>query len=138
MLQNAAEPFDSRQATGVRVGEVTDSTAIFWTRLTEHAERNNAGVLIPGHANSKKHSELAKVTVPVEQLEGACPGATGRIRLRYSTSPDLAEAITTEWVEVTEATDFIHQFALKKLKPGKRYYYACETSGLNGKPVHGA
>ncbi len=28
---------------------------------------------------------------------------------------------------------------LTKLQPGKRYYYAIETAGLNGKPVqHGA
>jgi len=134
---NAAEPLESRQATGVRVGEVTDTTAIVWTRLTAHSARNNDGVIIPGRANGKKPNELAKITMPVEQLEGVCPGAAGRIRLSYGTNPDFTEAVTTEWVDVTEATDSIHQFALTKLKSGQRYYYTSETTGLNGKPVHG-
>ena len=71
----ASEPTESRQATGVRVGEVTDTPAIVWTRLTAQAVRNNDGVLIPGRASGKKPEQLAKVAVPVEQLEGACPGS---------------------------------------------------------------
>ena len=35
---------ESHQATGTRVGEVTDTTAIVWTRLTQQSTRNNAGV----------------------------------------------------------------------------------------------
>ncbi len=134
---HAAEPLESHQATGVRVGEVTDTTAIIWTRLTVHSLRNNDGVLIPGRANGKKANELAKVTVPVEQLEGACLGAAGCIQLRYGTKEDLSDAAATGWVNVSEATDFIHQFALAKLKPGTRYYFESETAGLNGKPLHG-
>ncbi len=137
-VANSAELLDSRQATGVRVGEVTDTTAIVWTRLTAHAVRNNSGLLIPGRANGKKPEELAKVTMPVEQLEGACPGAAGRVRLRYGTKEDLSDAVMTEWVDVNEATDFIQQFVLTKLKPGTRYHYASDSAGLSGKPVHGS
>ena len=140
-LAHAAEPSDaqhatSRQATGVRIGEVTVSTAIVWTRLTANATRNNNGVLIPGRANRKKAEELAKVTVPVEQLEGACPGTAGRVRLRYGTKEDLSNATATEWIDVTEKTDFIHQFALAKLQPSLRYYYSSDTACPSGKPVH--
>ncbi len=89
---NAAEPLESRQATGFRVGEVTDTTAIVWTRLTAHSSRNNNGVSSPP-TNGKKPNELAKLTMPVEQLEGACPGGAGRIRLSYGTKPDFNEAV---------------------------------------------
>src|SRR5688572_6962410 len=40
----------ARQATGVKVGEVTDTTAIVWTRLTTNPTRNNEGVIIPQRA----------------------------------------------------------------------------------------
>jgi alkaline phosphatase D len=38
---------------------------------------------------------------------------------------------------VTEKADFIHHFRLTGLKPGSVYYYATETTGPGGKPVHG-
>ena len=38
---------DFHQASGVRVGEVSGTTAIVWTRLTRHAVRNNDGIVIP-------------------------------------------------------------------------------------------
>jgi alkaline phosphatase D len=125
----AAELTEPRQATGVRVGEMTDTTAIARVRRTSTSQRNNKGVVIPGRATGKKQEDLAKVTVPVEQLEGACPGAAGKVRLRYGAKKDLRDAIATEWVEVTEKTDFTHHFHLKNLKPGTVYHYASETSG---------
>ncbi len=78
-----------RQATGTRVGEVTDTEAIVWTRLTANAARNNQGLNVGGRVN--RNNPVA-VTVPVEQLEGACPGAAGRVRLRYGTREDLSDA----------------------------------------------
>ena len=41
---DVAGPF---QAMGTRAGEVTDTTAIVWTRLTAARTRNNGGVVIP-------------------------------------------------------------------------------------------
>jgi phosphodiesterase/alkaline phosphatase D-like protein len=67
----AAEEAGPFQALGTRVGEVTDSTAIIWTRLTQHPTRNNVGVVIPGRVNDAKNKGKgpAQVTVPVEELE---------------------------------------------------------------------
>jgi alkaline phosphatase D len=52
----------------------------------------------------------------------------GRVRLRYGLSEDLQGAAKTGWVEVTEETDFIHQFKLSDLKPGCTYHYASEAA----------
>lgn len=123
-----------RQAMGTRVGEVTDRSAIIWTRVSAAPVRNNEGLVIPGRAQNYKAHELPHLTVPVEQLEGACPGASGRVRLRYGTKEDLSDAETTDWMEVTEATDFIHQFALSGLKAATIYHYESETAGVDGKP----
>ncbi|WP_394796001.1 alkaline phosphatase D family protein [Armatimonas sp.] len=95
------------QATGTRVGEPTATTAVVWVRLT---------------AATRKPGTLA-------DFEGACPGAAGRVRLRYGTREDLSGAQATPWVSVTEATDFTHHFALADLKPATRYFYASESDG---------
>lgn len=135
-LWNVAAATDGhRQANGVKAGEVTATTAIVWTRLTAAPVRNNDGVVIPGKVGK---GGPKKVTVPVPELEGACPGAPGRIRVRYSPDKNLRNAIETKWVDVTAKTDFIHQFALSNLKPDTRYYYTVETTGPGGSPAHGS
>lgn len=125
------------QATGLRIGEVTHDSAVIWTRLTVNSERNNAGVLIPGRAVGKRPEQLAKVTVPVEELEGACPPADGRIRLRYGVRDDVRDPVTTEWAEAAAAEDSVHKFLLKNLRPDTAYDFVCETTGPGGEPCHG-
>jgi len=116
----------THQATGVRTGEVTDSTAIVWTRLTQHPTRNNAGHVFEGKGKNKQSREI---TMPVAEIEGACPGAAGKVRLRYGLAKDLSDATETPWMDVTEANDFIHAFKLEGLKAGSDYHYASQTSG---------
>lgn len=135
LVATAAEPASPQQAMGTKVGEVTDSSAIVWTRLTAAPVRNNSGIVIPGKVKKGAHPPL---TVPVAELEGACPGAPGRVRVRYGTREDLSDAEGTAWVEVSEQTDFIHQFPLAGLKPATVYHYASETTGPGGAPVHGS
>ncbi|MCB1091580.1 MAG: alkaline phosphatase D family protein, partial [Verrucomicrobiae bacterium] len=130
----AGDDLPIHQATGTRVGEATDHSAIVWVRLTEYTERNHQGKVFPGKVNGKKP---AVVDVPVADIEGACPGMAGRVRLRYGLTEDLANAIETPWIDVSEATDFIHQFHLEDLKPGSTYHYISETSGPGGEPHHG-
>ena len=123
-LLRGADAIESHQATGTRAGEITDTSAVVWVRLTKNAARNNDGVLYPGKVNRKKEQP---VTVPVEQIEGACPGIAGSVRLRYGLKEDLNDATETPWMEVTKATDFIHHFQLSDLKPDSTYHYASET-----------
>jgi len=121
-LQSETGP---HQATGTRVGEVTESSAIVWTRLTRHPQRNNAGVVFPA---SDKRSRAQPTKIPVEQIEGACPGCEGRVRLRYGQREDLSDATETAWIDVAEASDFIHQFRVAGLMPGSTYHYSAQTA----------
>ena len=116
------------QATGTRVGEVAQDSAIVWTRLTRHPQRNNDGVVFPQKVDRQNNRPTA---VPVEQIEGACPGMPGRVRLRYGLSEDLSDATETAWVDVTEATDCIHQFPLRGLSRGS-HLLLCQSNGLAG------
>ncbi len=117
----------SHQATGVRVGEITPTSAIIWTRLTKHATRNNKGVVFKGKGTNQ---EPATVDVPVSEIEGACPGQAGEIRLRYvPVNIAIAGLATqeTEWQKASAATDFTQQFRLLNLLPGTLYGYSVET-----------
>lgn len=122
---------ETRQATGVKVGEVTDSSAIVWLRVTARAGRNADGLVRKG----KVGAPLPEGT-RVETLEGDCPGAAGQVRLRYGEQEDLRDAKTTDWTNVTAERDFAHSFRLTGLKPATVYHYAAETAGPGGDPKH--
>lgn len=134
----APPPPESRQASGVKVGEVTDSTALVWTRLTRDAARVDSPHRVEGAA---KGPEEALPAAP-DQLEGACPGAPGRIRVRYVADPAPANTpprepaesdwLETEWAEVGAATDYSHTFALRGLASDTRYRYEVETCDPEG------
>lgn len=118
----------THQAMGTRVGDVTATEAIVWTRITANPTRNNDGVIV----TRQGQAELPQSLPPVAELDGACPGAPGQVRVRYGLKEDLSEAEQTEWVAVSEATDFIHQFRLRGLQPGSTYYYESHIKGADG------
>ncbi|MBI1372974.1 MAG: alkaline phosphatase [Phycisphaera sp.] len=120
----------SRQAMGTRAGEASDTTAKVWVRLTRGDQRNGDGEEPIGRANW--HKAKAYADAEVDAFKGACPGAAGKVRLRYGLKDDLSDAVATEWVGVDEAGDFTHQFDLTGLKPGSRYYYESQTADADG------
>lgn len=128
----AASSAESHQATGTRVGEVTDQSAIVWTRLTRHSTRNNAGVPFKELKAGKGKAKAKMVVPPVQEIEGACPAMSGRVRVRYGLNEDETAWAATEWANVTEAQDGIHQFAIQGLKPGSTYHYVTESEGGDG------
>ncbi|MGE3806149.1 MAG: alkaline phosphatase [Gemmataceae bacterium] len=117
----------TRQATGVKVGEVTENSAIVWMRVTANAARNTEGQSFKGRP-AKDNPKIEDV----DKLEGAVPGAPGQVRLRYGTKQDLADARSTEWTTVKTENDFSHQFKLTALQPGTTYYYEAQTRGPKG------
>lgn len=121
---------NSRQATGVKVGEVTPTSAIVWIRLTDQASHNLAGEIgatTPGEAIPE---------VEVNKLRGACLGADGQVRLRYGLNQAVSDGVATEWITVSAETDFTHEFSLANLRPGTLYYFQSETQGPGGNPQH--
>lgn len=113
-------------AMGLRVGEVTQTSAIVWTRITKSAERNADGVRLVGRAG-KKVAEFVPPEVPIEQLEGAVPGAPGEVRLTLSQNADFSDGKTSDWLAVDEEADFTRQFHLADLIPATRYYVRVEA-----------
>lgn len=85
---------------GFKVGEVTQSSAVVWTRITAERER---------------------------RANGAMPGAPGEVRVRYGLTADLSDAAATDWAAVDPQRDYIHQFVLDGLRPGSRYHLVVEA-----------
>ncbi len=125
----------------MRVGEVTDTTAIVWTRLTRHRTRNNAGVVFAAKDKAAKGKNApAEPVPPVAEIEGAYPAMAGRVRVRYGLGENLHDATETPSADVNAEADGIHQFKLTSLKPGATYHYISETAATDGseKTIWGA
>ncbi len=123
-------------AMGEKVGEVTDRSAIVHTRLTEKPERNNAGYTFPINAHNLSREELRSIRMPggmaIADLEGACPGKAGKVRLLYSENESLGTPTRTDWAEVGPKQDYTHKFSLQRLSPDTTYYYAVEITAAGG------
>jgi phosphodiesterase/alkaline phosphatase D-like protein len=134
-LLAGAEMNDSpHNAMGERIGEVTDRSAIIHTRLTAAPARNNQGHRFPGVTRKTPIKDLPRMPrgMRVEELEGACPGKAGRVRLLYGARADLKGARQTAWAEAKPEKDFTRQFRLDDLQPGAKYFYAVEMRSLDG------
>ena len=114
---------NSHQCTRIRVGEVTPTSAIVWTRLSQNSQRNANG------------PESAGPHTPLSQLIKSrydCPGARGTIQLQYSTSSGFSNSVTTSAFSVGPTSDYTKKFYLKNLKPGTVYYYRSITASPSG------
>jgi hypothetical protein len=90
-------------ASGFRVGEVSQNSAIVWSRLTQEPERNWDG-LVPSPLMSPTRVFVEFPDIPVSDWEGSVPGAAGEIRIGISTQADLSGARWEDWVEVGPET----------------------------------
>ena len=126
---------ETRQATGLKVGEVTSNSAIIWTRLTAAAERRADGVPIRGRPTKTKPGEPIEQLDPSE-LQGSVPGAAGFVRVRYDSNVNFFDPVVTDWQSVAARDDFTHHFRLEGLEPSTVYYFEVETSETDGKTHH--
>jgi len=127
----AVEP-ESRQATGVKIGEVDSTSAVIWTRVTEKAARRADGEERRGRPDRKAPRE----DLDPRDLEGSTPGAPGRVQLSYGLAEDLSDAVETEWMPVVDEDDYTRQFKLTGLEPGSTYYFESRTSDPTGHVLH--
>lgn len=117
------------QAMGARIGEVTDTTAIVWTRLTVSPKRVSGESSLLKKHNGKGTDLKDHRNVDADQLEGACPGALGKVQLSYGTRADLSDAKMTEVLTATAENDSICEFKLSGLHSGTEYFFASEILG---------
>jgi len=135
------------QATGIKIGEVTDKTAIVWARLTRYPERVGLGAPMPEilYHDSKTGKLIKKpqgrpnqtptASFPggstIETIEGAVPGAPGKVRVLYRVE-GASNWNTTDWNVVEPKRDYTHQFKLTGLKPNAGYQVRVEARASEG------
>ena len=120
----------SRQATGIKIGEVTPNTAVIWARRTGSASRLMDGILRRGSGNN------AIAPAPgedVNRFEGACPGGNGYVRLVVEPVSGRGRKRTHDWVEVNPEHDYTHQFRVLGLDAASEYRFSVETREARGK-----
>lgn len=118
---------------GFKNGWADQSSITIWTRLTEIPEmKANGKNFIP--ITNEEQSELAKLSdvetlhksqIPsgftLSDMDGACPGSAGEVKLIYFPENEQSERIETAWSKVDEAKNFTWQWKLKNLNAGTKY-----------------
>lgn len=124
---------------GFHNGCADQSSVVIWTRLTKTQEGNISGekFLVPGaeeHRQLDREADperIRKAQIPegltLEQMEGACPGMPGEVKLTYYplTNPD--NKMITHWVAVDVEKNFTYQWKLENLEAGTKYVVELEA-----------
>lgn len=128
------------QATGLKVGEVSEQRAIVWTRLTLHRERNPSDgpdVVIEYEDGDARRGRAVR-SVQFEEgvtaggLREAAPGCDGDVRVLYRPAEGEAAWSQTDWQPVDGLRDFTRQFELADLRPATRYELRVECRDIEG------
>jgi hypothetical protein len=64
-------------ANGIKIGEVTEDSALIWTRLTRHATAHVDGVKF---RKTPKHAPQTPAGKSLTDMEGAVPGIAGSVQ----------------------------------------------------------
>ncbi len=118
---------------GFHNGWADQNSIVLWTRLTKNPDLNRTGpgFLVPSAAEVKKLDQGAdpdsiyKAQIPegftLDQMEGACPGMNGEVKLAYFPLKEPDKIIETEWSDVDPAKNYTRQWKLEKLTPDTKY-----------------
>jgi len=106
-------------ANGVKIGEVTDTSAVIWTRLTKDSEAQNQ-------------------TEPwdAEKPHWTAPGQEGEVFFVYWKKDDLMRL--TQKKKVTAEDDFTYQVKLESLQPNTAYEFQANAPGVDAKTPVGS
>lgn len=132
-------------ATGIKIGEVSQSEAIIWIRLTKEAERvgNNAPMPdikyidpITGKYKERGNNrpDLTPVVIypegySINTIQGATTGSEGKARLKYRKKGEQ-NWIQMDWQTVDPDEAFSTKFMLSNLSAGSEYEILVEASPL--------
>ncbi len=108
-------------ASGIKVGEVNQDSAIIWVRLTKNkvADFDRLPILTEGLPSNARLS--------IEMPDDLVSGIDGQVRLRYWVDGRVPVQKVTNWMDVDPDADFTHQFKIRRLKPGTPYRFTVES-----------
>jgi hypothetical protein len=116
-------------ANGIKIGEVSDTTAIIWSRVTQVASPINQGshFVITNRKLSYQFGSLSDQElgpdggyghqlpegVSLDQMAHAVPGCSGEVRLTFLETGKQGTKKTIGWQPVDPNRDFTKQFPLR-------------------------
>jgi len=118
---------------GFRNGWADQHSIVIWTRLTLTPELNADGqkFLDIDHSTYREIDKDApdevfhKGQIPegftLDQMEGACPGLGGEVKLCYNPVDNPDKKIELAWVAVDTGKNYTKQWILDKLEAGTKY-----------------
>lgn len=124
---------------GFRNGWADQNSIVIWTRLTKNPEMNSTGkafieISNEEHKklwNSTDEEEIYRAQIPsgyeLDQMEGACPGTIGEVKLTYYPTNQPSRAKEVSWTNVDPEQNFTAQWKLGDLQPGTRYTVELEA-----------
>ncbi len=124
---------------GFHNGWADQTSIVLWTRLTRNPEGNVKGENfisisakvekdLDQEANGEK---ILAAQIPegltLDDMIGACPGATGEVKLIYYPLTNSENKTVTEWITVDNDKNFTHQWKLENLTPDTKYVVEMEA-----------
>ena len=134
-----SRPADPYFGNGVHNVWADQNSIVIWTRLTEAPDMNRSGpeFLVP---SAQQHRRLDKQANPdsiyaaqipegftINQLEGACPGMPGEVRLVCYPLRNPEERTEIDWKPVDNDKNYTTQWKLGGLHPGTKYIVELEA-----------
>lgn len=124
---------------GFHNGWADQNSVVIWTRLTRIPELNREGpkFMVPSAEEHRKLDKMAnpdsiyKAQIPegfsLNEMEGACPGIKGEVKLLYYPFRSEDQKKETDWKPVDENKNFTRQWKLENLLPDKKYIVEIEA-----------
>lgn len=124
---------------GFHNGWADQTSIVLWTRLTKNHEGNANGIrfielsaqeakALDKEANAAKiHAAQIPEGLSLDEMIGACPGASGEVKLTYYPLGNAGEKSETEWTAVDNNKNYTTQWKLENLIPGTKYVVELEA-----------
>jgi alkaline phosphatase D len=141
------EPKGPFFGNGFHNGWADQNSIVIWTRLTKNPEMNRQGpkFLVPTAQEHRRLDKLAdpdsiyKAQIPegysLEEMEGACPGMRGEVKLVCYPLRSPETRIEKLWTSVDESKNFTLQWKLDGLSPDTKYLIELEARKNEGTEV---
>jgi len=132
---------------GFHNGWADQHSIVLWTRLTEKPDGNVNGELfmIPSPEEHQRlninalEEDIYHAQIPeglkLKDMDGACPGASGEVKLTYFPEEDPSQTIETDWVKVNDDENFTTRWKLEHLSPDTRYLVKMEARAGSAKGI---
>lgn len=116
--------------TGIKIGEVTQSSAIIWTRLCKSEKA------VPVHHKRKPKPFRSPLnfsdTIPEQEMEGAVAGISGEVKMTLHSENDT---IFFPWTKVSDDKDYTFCKKIDGLSANTEYKILVQGRNNNHSPI---